>query len=335
MLSVRRQMLPTSAALVLLGVLTCGATAQSPSTIGGHPFVGWNVSAPHVLMLYHGLGNPVEEYYALAAHFGSLGYAVVLPTDCENDVGLLPGVVVNWVESTVAGVKNEFAKGRPVAVLGHSMGGGAAMAAARYEPGLAAYVAIHPAPILSGKPYALPGMAPAMTGPILFITGTLEVIDNVGFTSQWTAKNAYDKAPSPKALINVIGHGHMAITDGSFGEMEGTTAAYWLDCFARKNKASCDWLTLDMCKLADGKLVNGFKWCDHAGTAPPGSVCGDNNTYVGACPNYYNCHNDVEVGCSCFQYCNYDKTCCHGTVAPTRSEAIATMLVEPLAAIEQ
>ena len=56
-------------------------------------------------------------------------------------------------------------------------------------------------------------MAPAMAGPILFITGTKEVIDNAGFTSQWTAKQAYSTAPSPKALINVIGHGHMAITD--------------------------------------------------------------------------------------------------------------------------
>ena len=253
----------TKVLVVVVVFLAAPGTAQTPSSmnLGGHPFVGWNLTAPHVLMLYHGLGNPVAEYYALGAHFGSLGYAVVLPTDCENDVGLLPGVVVKWVESTVAGVQKEFTKGRPLAVLGHSMGGGAAMAAARFDRGLEAYVAIHPAPILSGSPYSLP-WSPKLTGPILFITGTLEIIDNAGFTSQWTAKRAYNSAPSPKALINVVGHGHMPITDSTFGEMEGTTAAYWLDCFARKNQLSCDWLSTELCKLTDGKFTNGFKWCE-------------------------------------------------------------------------
>jgi pimeloyl-ACP methyl ester carboxylesterase len=183
---------------------------------------------------------------------------VLLPTDCEHDVGLLPGVVVKWVKSTVAGAK-QFAKERPMSVLGHSMGGGAAMAAARFEPDLSAYVAVHPAPILSGgnAPWS-----PAMSGPILFITGTLEVIDNAGFTSQWTARSAYNSAKSPKALINVIGHGHMPITDPSFGEMEGIAAAYWLDCFARKNQFSCVWLNKELCKMVNGKFVNGFKWCE-------------------------------------------------------------------------
>jgi pimeloyl-ACP methyl ester carboxylesterase len=249
-----------SKALAMLFVLACPVMGQNPLTIGGHPFVAWNVTAPHVLMLYHGLGNPVEEYYALAAHFGSLGYAVVLPTDCEHDVGVLPMVVVDWVKSTVAGVQKEFAKGRPLAVLGHSMGGGAVMAAARFERGLAAYVAVHPAPILSGG--YIP-FAPAMAGPILFITGTLEIIDNVGFTSQWTSAGSYDFAHSPKGLINVKGHGHMAITDPSFGEMEGVASEKWLDCFARKNQVSCDWLSVELCKSADGKFVNGLEWCKH------------------------------------------------------------------------
>merc|ERR1719498_265824 len=235
---------------VAVCTLACFASAQSPLTIGGHPFVAWNVSAPHVLMLYHGLGNPVTEYYALAAHFGSLGYAVVLPTDCEHDVGLLPGVVVAWVQSTVAGVQKEFAKGRPLAVLGHSMGGGAAMAAARFDPGLAAYVAVHPAPILSRR--GVDPAAPPVAGPILFITGTLEVIDNAGFTSQWTARAAYNAAHSPRALINVQGHGHMAITDPSFGEQEGVSSEKWLDCFARRNPVSCKWLNEELCKLKDG-----------------------------------------------------------------------------------
>lgn len=244
-----------SKVLATLCMLACSASAQTPLTIGGHPFVAWNVSAPHVLMLYHGLGNPVTEYYALAAHFGTLGYAVVLPTDCEHDIGLLPDVVVSWVQSTVAGVQKEFTKGRPLAVLGHSMGGGAAIAAARFDPGLAAYVAVHPAPILSHRIYV--DRVPPATGPILFITGTLEIIDNVGFTSQWTAKIAYNAAHSPRGLINVKGHGHMAITDGSYGEQEGVASAKWLDCFARKNQVSCDWLNTELCKPS-----NGLQWCE-------------------------------------------------------------------------
>ena len=79
----------------MLVVLAGPVAAQTPMTLGKHPFVAWNTTARHVLLLYHGLGNLVTEHYALAEHFGSLGYAVVLPTDCENDVGLLPGVVVN------------------------------------------------------------------------------------------------------------------------------------------------------------------------------------------------------------------------------------------------
>merc|ERR1711976_479826 len=178
-----------------------------------------------------------------------------MPIDCEHDIGLLPDVVVNWVQSTVAGVQKEFTKGRPLAVLGHSMGGGAAIAAARFDPGLAAYVAVHPAPILSHRIYI--DRVPPATGPILFITGTLEVIDNVGFTSQWTAKMAYNAAHSPRGLINVKKHGHMAITDGSYGEQEGVASEKWLDCFARKNQISCDWLNTELCKPS-----NGLEWCE-------------------------------------------------------------------------
>jgi len=152
-------------------------------------------------------------------------------------------------------VQKEFTKGRPLAVLGHSMGGGAAIAAARFDTGLAAYVAVHPAPILSHRVYI--DRVPPATGPILFITGTYEVMDNVGFTSQWTAKIAYNAALSPRGLINVKKHGHMAITDGAYGEQEGVASEKWLDCFARKNQVSCDWLSTELCKPS-----NGLEWCE-------------------------------------------------------------------------
>ena len=57
---------------------------------------------------------------------------------------------------------------------------------------------------------------------------------------------------------------------------------------------------------------------------PPASPwsCANKPPYVGNCPNFYNCHNDQSIGCSCLRYCQSGySSCCLRTppVAPPPS----------------
>lgn len=234
---------------------TAPATGQAavPETlIGGHSCTVFNEAAPYVVILFHGYEAAASEYYPLAMRLAELGYAIVVPKDCEEADAITRAAV--WGKDVAAAVR-DWAGTRLVAVVGHSMGGGAAMAAAKFTPGLAAFVAMHPAPILSGVSWA------KVRGPILFTTGTYD--DGTfggnayGATSPERSLKSYNDADYPKALVNVKGNLHTSSITASGDEWLAVTN--WLGCFLNRQLESCEWVRTQMCTSSN------LEWCYHYG----------------------------------------------------------------------
>merc|ERR1719247_1396825 len=198
--------------------------AEPAAWIGGHYCTVYNAEAPNVVVLFHGYLNNPSDYYPLAQRFADAGYAVIVPRDC-NGVGSLTRAAT-WGKEVSAAVR-DWAGMRKIAIIGHSMGGSAAMAAAKFTPGLSAYVAMHPAPILSGLSWA------KVNGPILFTTGTLDDGTFLGSTSAADSLQAYNDAMEPKALINVKGDQHWSSIGAQEGTAEWGSVMAWLGCFLR------------------------------------------------------------------------------------------------------
>lgn len=129
------------------------------------------------------------------------------------------------------------------------------MSAAKFTPGLAAYIAMHPAPIVSGVSWA------KVRGPILFTTGTYDdgtVGGNTfGATSPSRALNSYNEADFPKALVNVKGNMHTSSLTASGDEWLAVTN--WLACFVKDLTDNCEWVRTKMCASAN------LQWCYHFG----------------------------------------------------------------------
>jgi dienelactone hydrolase len=226
--------------------------AEPAAWIGGHYCTVYNVDAPSIIVLFHGYLNKPDDYYPLGHRLAAQGYAVVIPRDC-NGVDALARAS-EWGPAVASAVR-DWGAGRKVAVIGHSMGGSAAMAAAKFTPGLSAYVAMHPAPILSGISFA------KVNGPILFTTGTADGGTFAGSTSPSQALNSYNAALLPKALVNVKGDQHWSSIQASEGSMEWAAVNAWLGCFVKEFTKDCEWITTAMCK--DGRLA----WCYHFGVS--------------------------------------------------------------------
>jgi len=244
---------------LLLAALPSKATELIPTVlpiptawIGGHYCSVWNIDAPYVVVLFHGYLSQVEDYYPLARRFADLGYATVVPEDCDGTEAL--GCAASWGKNVAAAVR-DWAGTRPVAAVGHSMGGGAVMSAAKFTPGIAAFVAMHPAPIVSGVSWA------TVRGPILFTTGTYDDGTFGGTTLGATAPDralvAYNDADLPKALVNVKGDIHTSSVTSHGDEWQAVTN--WLGCFLRRQEENCEWVRTKMCTSAN------LEWCYHFG----------------------------------------------------------------------
>lgn len=229
--------------------------------VAGHPAAVFNPEGDHVLIVYHGIGPPphYEDYYDLANEYAGQGYCVVVPQDCEGSNTYEIAYANHWGYTVARDVVNKYANGRPVAILGHSLGGAAAINAAKRVSGLAAHVIMHTA-------HLSPEIFVSCEAPTLFTTGTADDGAILGFTlPKWT-KDAYDEAKSPKALVNVKGNIHTSPQmKPGFGGREFEAATNWLDCYARKSSSACNWLKSTLCN--DGSL----EWCELSGVSVNGS----------------------------------------------------------------
>lgn len=235
----------------LLGFLPVPFVVGAPAAwIGGHYCTVFNYESPYVLVLFHGYLNDAVNYYPVALNFAAAGYAVVIPRD-NNDIGSF-ATAAAWGNSVAAAVR-DWAAGRSVAIVGHSMGGAAAMAAAESTPGLAAFVAMHAAPVLSGLSLN------KVHGPILFTTGTKddENIVVAGATSPKTALDSYNAALPPKAIVNIVGDSHGS--PQNLSGMQLSSVMSWLGCFVKKIGSDCSWIETTMCQ--DTTLA----FCYHTG----------------------------------------------------------------------
>jgi pimeloyl-ACP methyl ester carboxylesterase len=237
--------------LLIAPVLPLPFVAGAPAAwISGHYCTIYNAEAEHVIVLFHGYLNDPSDYYPLALRFADAGFAVVIPRDC-TDVDALARAA-SWGQTVSAAIR-DWAAGRKVAIVGHSLGGSAAMAAAKFTPGLSAYIAMHPAPVISGIPWA------KVNGPILFTTGTDDKGTFGGSTSPQQALNSYNNALYPKALVNVKGDTHGSSIALGENTVEGMAVMAWLGCFVKESTKDCEWLRTDMCN--DARM----EWCRHFG----------------------------------------------------------------------
>jgi len=223
--------------------------------------VVYNSEALQVLVIFHGYLNNVSDYYPLAQRLANKGYATVVPRDLQG-VGALVDAA-KWGREVTEAVRDWAGVNRPVGIIGHSMGGGAVMAAARHVLGISAFVSMHPATIVSGAGWN------KVRGPILFTTGTWDdgTIggNELGATAPIRALNAYNAADFPKALVNVKGNIHASSV--AMGDEAGKSAqgdewyavTNWLGCFLMKSTTSCEWVRSVMCKS------QWLEWCFHYG----------------------------------------------------------------------
>jgi len=235
-----------AATIFLVTFLTASFLAQAElEIIGGHQCDVFNAQGQSIIVIFHGYGAAPEMYHNIASRFVELGYAVVVPRDNVGAFAIF--AASTWGPKVAAAVRDDWARGRPIAIMGHSMGGAAAMAAARFTQGISAYVAMHPAPIISGNAFK------RLQGPILFTTGTYDNGVFCGVTSPKRAQESYSKASLPKALVNVRGDGHGS--SQSAQGMEWMAVSSWIGCFMKNETNSCTWLRIQMCSSA------ALEWC--------------------------------------------------------------------------
>jgi len=232
--------------------LTAFSLAQARlEVIRGHECDVFNGQDQNIIVIFHGYAIPghgalPEKYHYIASRFVKLGYAVVIPRDNVGALGIFSAA--SWGPDVAAAVRDDWAKGRPMAIAGHSMGGAAAMSAARLTQGISAYVAMHPASMISGDAFK------QVQGPILFTTGTYDGGVFCGVTSPKRALESYTKASFPKALVNVRGDGHGSSQSGQ--GMEWLAVSSWISCFMKQDAKSCNWIRFEMCQSA------GLEWCN-------------------------------------------------------------------------
>lgn len=169
-----------------------------------------------VLVLGHGFAMTVDAYDYIWQHFTPLGYTVVLPT---TEGGLAP-------DHTAFGEDLAFCVGQmqvenadalsllfghvdaASALLGHSMGGGAALLGAAGNAGIQAVVAMAPA---ETNPSAVAAAA-SVLAPTLVFAASEDCVTPISTNQQ----PMYDALGTCKALVNVTGGGHCYFGDDNF-----------------------------------------------------------------------------------------------------------------------
>lgn len=170
-----------------------------------------------VLVVGHGFVMTVDAYEYLWRHFVPLGYIVILPT---SEGGLSPdhaafGADLAFAEQRMQAEGLEEGSlffghvAEQSALLGHSMGGGAALLGAEGNSAIQAVVDLAPA---ETNPSAIAAAAGILV-PTLIFSGSEDCVTPLATNQQ----PMYDALTAPcKALVNVSGGGHCYFGDDNF-----------------------------------------------------------------------------------------------------------------------
>lgn len=176
-----------------------------------------------VLVIGHGFVMTVDAYAYLWQHYAPLGYIVALPT---TEGGFAPdhaafGADLAYVASALQSANTDggslfFGHVAPAsALMGHSMGGGAAFLGAAGNSGIGTLVTFAPA---ETNPSAI-AAAGQVTVPTLVFAASEDCVTPIGTNTQ----PMYDALTvACKAFVNITGGGHCYFGDSntlcSFGE---------------------------------------------------------------------------------------------------------------------
>lgn len=201
-----------------------------------------------LLSFAHGTSVAPAGYDALLTQIASYGYIIVAIgscpfAECTNEYVDQVHAIDACRDGTAT---NKPDDGQPIAALagasyhkvgliGHSMGGGATCCGASGGGhGIAAGVALHP----SGSGYCPAGDSPVV--PMLFVGGTKDSLT----PSSSVVYPHYQRAPAPKAYVNVAGATHTQTLNGK-PYMEGLWAARWFDCHLKGLVDVCNYYFAD------------------------------------------------------------------------------------------
>lgn len=168
-----------------------------------------------VVLFAHGYGSYPEQSSFLTDHLATWGFVVIAPEEQATDLASVlagshaPGALTA-AQALQAAIAYAGALDQPggrfahlldlarLAVVGHSLGGGAAITLAATDHQVKTYVALAPAP----------GTAPTTHTPGLVMVGSADQI-----VSPASVRATYAALPTPKRLVVIAGGGHNVFDD--------------------------------------------------------------------------------------------------------------------------
>ncbi|MEV7246508.1 alpha/beta hydrolase family protein [Streptomyces sp. NPDC003236] len=190
------------------------AGANTPVAPGTHPGLAFG----------HGFFQGINQYESLLKHYASWGFITVTP---KSQGGLFPShsafaddlnAALTWltVQNTTSGSRFAGAvRTDRLGVLGHSMGGGAALLAASRNQAVKSVSTMAAA---ETNPSAV-AAAGTLTAPAQFLGGSADSVAGVADNQQ----KMYDAKPAPTQLRVITGGFHCGFEDSSgFGCDSGT-----------------------------------------------------------------------------------------------------------------
>ncbi len=168
-----------------------------------------------VVLFAHGYGSYPEQSSFLTDHLATWGFVVVAPEEQATDLASVlggshaPGALTAG-QALQAAIAYATALDRPggrfahlldltrLAVVGHSLGGGAAITLAATDRQVKTYVALAPAP----------GTPPTTHTPGLVMMGSADQV-----VPPASVRATYAALPTPKRLVVIAGAGHNVFDD--------------------------------------------------------------------------------------------------------------------------